>query len=80
MTRITEQIERLRRRIENAAERSGRDSQGIRIVAVSKKHPPEAVREAQAAGLRRFGENYLQEALPKIAAIEPPAEWHFPTT
>lgn len=77
VTRITEQLEQLRERIQNAAERSGRDSQAIRIVAVSKKHPVSTIREAQAAGLRRFGENYAQEALPKIAEIGPPAEWHF---
>jgi len=77
VTRITEQIERLQARIKNAADRAGRDPRTIRIVAVSKKHPVSAVREAQAAGLTRFGENYAQEALPKIATIEPPAEWHF---
>jgi len=77
VTRITEQLERLRGRIQNAAERSGRGSQGIRIVAVSKKHRPSAIREAQAAGLTRFGENYLQEAVAKIAEVGPPAEWHF---
>ncbi|MFW2405607.1 MAG: YggS family pyridoxal phosphate-dependent enzyme [Gammaproteobacteria bacterium] len=77
MTRITEQIERVRGRVENAAERSGRDPRSIRIVAVSKKHPPSAIREAQAAGLRRFGENYVQEALPKIDEIEAPIEWHY---
>jgi len=77
VTRITEQIERLQVRIGIAADRAGRDAEAIRIVAVSKKHPPAAIRAAQAAGLTRFGENYVQEALPKIAAIEPPAEWHF---
>jgi len=77
VTRITEQIEHLRERIENAADRAGRDAQAIGIVAVSKKQPPGAIRAAQAAGLTRFGENYVQEALPKIDAIGPPAEWHF---
>ncbi len=77
MTRITEQIARLRKRIEIAADRSGRDPRDIRIVAISKKHPAAAIREAQAAGLSRFGENYIQEALAKIALIEPPVEWHF---
>lgn len=77
VTRITEQIARLRERIENAADRAGRDAQTIRIVAVSKKQPVVAIRAAQAAGLTRFGENYVQEALPKIAAVDPPAEWHF---
>lgn len=77
MTRITEQIARLRKRIENAADRSGRDARDIRVVAVSKKHPASSIRDAQAAGLTRFGENYVQEALAKIALIEPPVEWHF---
>jgi len=77
VTRITEQIERVRGRVENAAERSGRDPQSVRIVAVSKKHTPSAILEAVAAGLTRFGENYVQEALPKIAAIDAPAEWHY---
>ncbi|MEJ2129490.1 MAG: YggS family pyridoxal phosphate-dependent enzyme [Woeseiaceae bacterium] len=77
MTRITEQIERLQERIETAADRAGRDAQAIRIVAVSKKNPTAAIHAAQAAGLTRFGENYVQEALPKIAAIGPPVEWHF---
>lgn len=47
------------------------------LVAVSKGHPAAAVREALAAGLGHFGENYLQEALPKIAAAGRDAVWHF---
>ncbi len=77
MTRITEQLAGLERRIRAAAERAGRDPQGVRILAVSKRHPPAAIREAQQAGLSRFGENYVQEALTKIAEIAAPAEWHF---
>lgn len=44
---------------------------------MSKGHPAAAVGEALAAGLRHFGENYLQEALPKIAASNHDAVWHF---
>lgn len=46
-------------------------------MAVSKRHDAAAIKAAQAAGLRAFGENYLQEALTKIPQIAPPVEWHF---
>ncbi|MFQ5634164.1 MAG: YggS family pyridoxal phosphate enzyme, partial [Gammaproteobacteria bacterium] len=77
MTRITEQIAHLQERIKTAADRAGRDARTVQVVAVSKKHPVAAIREAHAAGLTRFGENYLQEAAPKIAEIDLPVEWHF---
>jgi pyridoxal phosphate enzyme (YggS family) len=77
VTRITENIMRLQERVQNAADLAGRDFRSVTVVAVSKKHPVSAIREARAAGLDRFGENYVQEALPKIADIEPPVEWHF---
>lgn len=77
VTRITEHITRLHERIETAADRAGRDPQAITIVAVSKKHPVSAMREAFSAGLTQFGENYVQEALPKIAEFTEPVEWHF---
>ena len=48
------------------------------MVAVSKSQPPEAIRAAFAAGCRDFGENYLQDALPKIDALSDlPITWHF---
>ena len=77
MTRITEQLAGLQRRIESAAQSAGRDPNAIRIVAVSKGQPIEAVIAARAAGLRHFGENYLQEALAKIPALDSEAVWHF---
>jgi len=77
VTRITEHITRLQERVETAADLAGRDSQAITIVAVSKKHPVAAMREAFSAGLTHFGENYVQEALPKIAEFTSPVEWHF---
>ena len=77
MTRITEQLARLRRRVKSAAKSSGRDPDSVRILAVSKKQPVEALLAARAAGLRHFGENYLQEALDKIPALDSATVWHF---
>lgn len=75
--RITEQLARLQQRIQRAAELAGRNNDSVTILAVSKKQSTDAIREALAASLQDFGENYLQEALPKIAAIDLPARWHF---
>ena len=50
----------------------------VMLVAVSKTRPPEAIREAHAAGQRAFGENYVQEAIAKMAALaDLDIEWHF---
>ena len=78
MTRITEQLGRLQRRIQAATALAGRESDAVEILAISKKHPVSAIREAQSAGLRQFGENYVQEAISKIEQLES-AElaWHF---
>lgn len=60
-----------------AADRSGRDPAGITLVAVSKGTPTERVREGMAAGLKVFGENRIQEALPKIDEVGPGVvSWH----
>jgi hypothetical protein len=67
----------LQRRINSAAEPAGRDPGSVRILAVSKRQPIEALVAAHAAGLRHFGENYLQEALDKIAVMDNDAVWHF---
>ncbi|HEX5939601.1 MAG TPA: YggS family pyridoxal phosphate-dependent enzyme [Dehalococcoidia bacterium] len=61
-----------RGRISAAAERSGRDPAAVTLVAVTKTHSAQVVQEAASAGVREFGENRVQEALPKIAAI---ADW-----
>jgi pyridoxal phosphate enzyme (YggS family) len=75
--RITEQLARLQERIRVATELAGRNNEPVTILAVSKNQPPGAIRAALAAGLLDFGENYLQEALTKIAEISGPARWHF---
>jgi pyridoxal phosphate enzyme (YggS family) len=63
------------RRIEAAARAAGRDARAVTLLAVSKTHGAERVREAAAAGQKAFGENYVQEALEKIDAV-PGLEWH----
>ena len=66
----------VRRRIEAAAARSGRPASAVTLVAVSKTMPVEVVREAIAAGATILGENRVQEARDKIAALAGAAEWH----
>jgi PLP dependent protein len=77
MSRIAENLAAVRSRLEAAARRAGRDPGEVRLVAVSKTVPLARIKEAVAAGQRLFGENYLQEAQPKIAALGEEARWHF---
>jgi len=72
---IRDRLDPLRDRLRQAAERAGRDPDGFRIVAITKGFGTDVVRMAAAAGLHRLGENRVQEALPKVAAV-PDAEWH----
>ena len=75
MSPIAVNLQAIRRRIYEALQGDSRD---IRIVAVSKSRSPEAIRAAFDAGLRDFGESYVQEALPKIAALAGlAATWHY---
>jgi pyridoxal phosphate enzyme (YggS family) len=69
MDTIAMRIEAVRERIAAAARRAGRSPDQIRLVGVSKTHPPELVAQALGAGLCDFGENRVQEAEPKIAAL-----------
>jgi hypothetical protein len=66
----------VRERIAQAARRSGRDADAVTLVAVSKTKPLAAVMEAYAAGQRLFGENRVQEALPKLEQSPADTEWH----
>lgn len=64
--------------IESAARKCGRDPSDILLLAVSKQQPCGAIRTLAAAGQRDFGENYLQEALPKIDELKGlDLAWHF---
>ncbi|HSC83433.1 MAG TPA: YggS family pyridoxal phosphate-dependent enzyme, partial [Pseudomonas sp.] len=78
MSTIAENIAKVRERIREAAQASQRDLSTIGLLAVSKTKPAAAIRAAHAAGLRDFGENYLQEALDKQAELtDLDLIWHF---
>ncbi|HSY93301.1 MAG TPA: YggS family pyridoxal phosphate-dependent enzyme [Candidatus Binatus sp.] len=75
---IPENIAEVHERIATAAQRAGRRPGEIALMAVTKTHPPERIREAYAAGLRLFGENRVQEFAGKAPALADlaGAEWH----
>lgn len=76
-TSVAVNLERVRSRVRKSAERSHRDPESIRLVAVTKTVPVDRIREALALGLRTFGENRVQEAIPKIEALRAEeCEWH----
>ena len=76
MSTIADNIGLVSQRIRAAADAVQRDASSIHLLAVSKTKPAQAVREAYAAGLRDFGENYLQEALGKQAELtDLPLSW-----
>jgi pyridoxal phosphate enzyme (YggS family) len=75
---IASALQEVRARIEAAARAAGREPTQVKLVAVSKTHPAEAVREAYAAGQRDFGENYVQELVQKAEALRDLSDlrWH----
>ncbi|MGQ9668230.1 MAG: YggS family pyridoxal phosphate-dependent enzyme [Anaerolineae bacterium] len=79
---IAANIQRVRERIARACERAGRDPAEVRLIAVSKNMPAEAVAAAYECGIRDFGENRVEEALPKIEEVRrllgdaPAPVWH----
>lgn len=74
---LRENLAEVRRKIEKAAQRMGRNPDEIKLVAVSKTHPSQVLREAITAGVNVFGENKVQEAETKIWEIgRNAAEWH----
>jgi PLP dependent protein len=77
VTEITDHLGQIRSRMVTAANRAGGPERKVTLVGVSKGQPLAAVRSGLAAGLRDFGENYLQEALPKIAGGNRDVVWHF---
>ncbi len=77
MSDIATRLEAVLERVRAAEADYGRTPGSVRVLAVSKRHPPEAIRAAHAAGQRAFGENYLQEGISKqeaLAGLE--LEWH----
>ena len=70
MSTLSDNLNRVRDRIASAARRAMRDPSDILLVAVSKTHPPETIREAVLLGVRHFGENRVEEAAAKIPSVE----------
>ncbi|SMQ28707.1 hypothetical protein SAMN04488483_4498 [Pseudomonas helmanticensis] len=78
MSTIADNILHVGSRIQTAIQAAHRPENSVQLLAVSKTKPAEALREAYAAGLRDFGENYLQEALGKqLDLADLPLIWHF---
>ncbi len=76
--RLAQNLSDVKQRISAAALRYGRDPRSITLLAVSKQQSMEAISSVAAYGQRDFGENYLQEAIPKTTALSDPAiVWHF---
>lgn len=75
---IAANLAQVRAAIARACEKAGREPAEVTLIAVSKRQPPEAIREAWAAGQRDFGENYAQELRDKMAALAdlPDLRWH----
>ena len=69
MTTLEQRLGQVRQRIVQACVGAGRDPAGVSLLAVSKLQPAQAVRQALQAGQCAFGENYVQEALDKMAAL-----------
>jgi pyridoxal phosphate enzyme (YggS family) len=77
MNSIAENLERVREQIAQAAARAGRVAEEIELVAITKTHPAEKVREAIEAGQTLFGESRVQEARAKIPELPSNLRWHF---
>ena len=77
MPLIFDRLNAVRSAIAEAATRSGRAPEEIELVAVSKTHPPDAIREVIDAGQLLFGESRVQEARAKIPLLPSKARWHF---
>jgi PLP dependent protein len=78
-TTIEAKLQQVRQRLALACAAAQRDVQSVTLLAVGKTQPAEVLREAFTAGQRDFGENYVQEALPKMRALadlRPIARWH----
>ncbi|ABM04742.1 alanine racemase domain protein [Psychromonas ingrahamii 37] len=70
MTNISKKIKNVEQTIIQAAQRAGRNADQIQLLAVSKTKPVALIKEAYLAGLRHFGENYVQESIEKIQQIK----------
>src|SRR4029453_194406 len=77
MAEIAESLERVRERVAHAAAKSGRSADDVELVAITKTHRADKVREAIEAGQTLFGESRVQEARAKIPELPSNIRWHF---
>lgn len=77
MNQIAANLAQIHQQIEEACKDCGRDPQSVRLIAVSKKKPAQAIQDAYSSGQNLFGESYVQELAQKLEEIELPLEWHF---
>jgi pyridoxal phosphate enzyme (YggS family) len=77
MNSVTENLARVREQIAQVATKVGRSIDDIELLAISKTHPAEKVREAYEAGQTLFGESRVQEARVKIPELPSAIRWHF---
>ena len=77
MKPISENLELVKQKMRDAADRSGRRYSDIELLAVSKTKPPDAIQEAVAAGHSLFGENKVQELVAKAPILPGHLRWHF---
>ncbi len=77
MNSVSQNLEDVREQIAQAVAKAGRDMEDIELVAITKTHPAEKVREAIEAGQTLFGESRVQEARAKIPDLPSNTRWHF---
>src|SRR5438132_7232931 len=77
MAEVADNLARVREQIASAAAKSGRSVDDVELVAITKTHPAEKVREAIEAGQTLFGESRVQEARAKIPELPSNIRWHF---
>jgi pyridoxal phosphate enzyme (YggS family) len=78
VTEITEHLADLLERVARSAKRANRSPSSVTLVAITKQQPVAAIAAAHSAGVRHFGESYVQEALPKMSElVSLPITWHF---
>lgn len=77
-SQIAENYHKVLSRIRQTAQQAGRNPESVRMVVVTKTHPVETIKSVLAAGARILGENYAEDAIPKIGALAgyPGIEWH----
>lgn len=75
MSELAERYLKVKERVYEACQKAGRKEEEVTLVAVSKFHSIEAIAEVAELGQKEFGENYIQEALEKIA-LRPDLKWH----